>query len=83
MDVWFKHDIENGIRAAVIMAVHVHLAGGSANVEYIGGILAHAHAQAALYGLSWPAMVAECKRELGADVGGLLDVATCRVLEQG
>jgi len=77
---WFKHDIEHGIKATMILAVNVHIASGARNVDHIGGILAHAQAQAVLYGLSWPGLVADCKRELGVDVGSLLDVGAVRVL---
>ena len=72
LDVYYRSDIQRGIQATVIMAIHVHLSSGARNTEHIDGILAHAHAQATLYGLDWPALVATCKGELGVDIG-LLD----------
>lgn len=76
LDIYYKRDIESGIKMAVVLAVKVHVANGSGNVEHIRGILDGAHAQATLYSLSWPGIVDQVRGELGADVCGLLDAAT-------
>lgn len=51
LDVYFKSDLHQGIIATVTIAVRVYLANNAVNLEHIRGILDHAQAQAALYGL--------------------------------
>lgn len=73
--IYDQYDLKNGIAATVIMALATYAANGAANTEHACGILDHAHAQAALYGLSWAAIVQECKEGLDAGARGLLDDA--------
>jgi len=72
--IYLQKDLANGIKAMVVLTISNHLAGGSRNLDHVGGILALAQAEAALYGLSWTGLVAECRRELGVDAAALLDV---------
>ena len=82
LGLYDREDLEQGIKSTVIMAVTVYLANGARNTDHIAGILAHAQAQAALYGCPWTQIVEECKAELGAPVADLLDeAATLAVVE--
>ena len=81
LDIYYKEDIQNAIEGAVVLAVHMHTAGGDMDERFVRGIMAHAHAHAHLFGLKWKEIVAECTEELGIDVGALLDVPIVRVIE--
>lgn len=84
LDTYVATDLERGIKSTLLMALSVYYANSGRNTEHVIGVLAHAHAQAALYGLNWPKIVGDCQQELGADVGGLLDAAlTSAALESG
>ena len=67
LDVYFREDIARGIIATTLIAVKVYLANTAANVEHLQGILDHARAQAALYGIAWPPILEEVKRHLSLD----------------
>jgi hypothetical protein len=75
LDVYLPIDIERGIKAALIMCVATYAANGGSNVEHAAGVLDYAQAQAALYGLSWTAIVQRCKEDLSAGARALLDDA--------
>jgi hypothetical protein len=75
LDVYVREDIERGIKSTLILALSVFYANGGRNTEHVCGILAHAHAQAELYGINWLSLVADCRLSLGADIGGLLEAA--------
>ena len=82
LDVYFAEDIRNGIIATTAIAVRTCAANGMANVDHIRGILDHAQAQAALYGIPWPSVIAEVCGALGADLQGLLGQAASRAIVQ-
>jgi len=75
LDLYTSEDIQRGIKSTLIMALTVYFASDGHNTEHVCGVLAHAQAQAVLYGLDWPKIVADCQQALGADIGGLLDAA--------
>ena len=74
LDLYGQTNIERGLLSSLIMALATYAANDGRNTEHVVGVLDHAHAQAVLYGLSWPAIVHECKAGLNAGARELLDV---------
>lgn len=83
LDIYINTDLERGLTATLIMAMATYAANGAANTEHASGILDHAQAQAALYGLSWPAILRGCKMSLGAGARELLDAALAGAALEG
>lgn len=75
LDVYFREDIRQGILAAMLVAIRTYGANEGSNAEHLRGMLDLAEAQAALYGLSWPALLAELRASLSAGPRGTLDRA--------
>ena len=75
LDVYFREDIRQGILAATLVAIRTYVANQGSNADHLRGMLDLAEAQAALYGLSWPRLLAELRALLGAGLRGALDRA--------
>ena len=82
LDLYAQDDLARGLKATVIMALATYAASGAGNTDHSSGILDHAQAQAALFGLDWPAIVASCRQSLTTDARKLLDAALV-VIESG
>jgi hypothetical protein len=75
LDVYFREDIRQGILAAMLIAIRTFVANEGSNAEHLRGMLDLAEAQAVLYSLSWPALLAELRASLNGGLRGLLDRA--------
>jgi hypothetical protein len=75
LDVYFREDIRQGILAAMLVAIRTYVANEGSNAEHLRGMLDLAEAQAALYSLSWSALLAELRASLSAGLRRALDRA--------
>jgi hypothetical protein len=75
LDVYFREDIRQGILAVTLVAIRTYVANQGSNAEHLRGVLDLAQAQAALYGLSWPTLLAELRALLSEGMRGALDRA--------
>lgn len=75
LDVYFREDIRQGILATMRIAIRTYVANQGSNAEHLRGMLDLAEAQAALYGLSWPALVRELRASLSEGLCRMLDRA--------
>ncbi len=75
LDVYFRDDIRQGIMAAMLVAIRTYVANEGLNAEHLRGMLDLAEAQAALYSLSWPALLAELRASLSEGLRRVLDRA--------
>jgi hypothetical protein len=72
LKIFYQEDIESAVLAGMVLAIRTAAASGK-NVEYMRGIAAAFEFQALAFGLSWPAIVAEVRGELGAQFGLLIE----------
>ena len=75
LEVYFREDIRQGIIASVLVAVKTYAANEGQNTDHLRGMLDLAQAQAALYGLSWPAIRAVVRESLSTGLRELMDRA--------
>jgi hypothetical protein len=75
LEVYFREDIQQGIIASVLVAIKTYAANEGENTDYLQGMLDLAQAQAALYGLSWPAIQSVVRESLSTGVRELMDRA--------
>jgi len=75
LEVYFREDIQQGIIASVLVAIKTYAANEGRNTDHLRGMLDLAQAQAALYGLSWPAIRSVVRESLSTGLRELMDRA--------
>jgi len=65
LDVYFRHDVANAIRAVGLAMLSAAAAHGGGNVEYERGVYDTVRAQCAAFGIDWPPVAAQLRAALG------------------
>lgn len=76
--IHFQDDIRAALLAGVVAKVNAARAAGD-NVEYLRGVIDHAHHQALAFGIDWPGLLNQARCEL--DAGGLFLLDRVQVLD--
>lgn len=72
LDVYFRDDIANAIRANCLSVILTSIAHGSGNVEFVRGALAVAQANCISIGVDWPTIMSDLREQ--AKLGGWVDL---------